>query len=85
MRRLVYIVIALLGIAAVGSAYIGSQMGAAMLHPPHLSSLRPGETAQMLFRTGATKEDFSVGAKEGTELRGWKVRPLAPIGDWVLL
>ena len=85
MRRLVYVVIALLGIAAIASRYIGSQMGPAMLHPPHLSSLRRGETAQMLFRTGATKEDFAVRAKDGAELRGWKVRPLAPNGDWVLL
>jgi uncharacterized protein len=85
MRRLVYVVLALLGIAAIGSAYIGSRIGPAMLRPPRLSSLRPGETAQMLFRTGATKQDFSVEAKDGAQLRGWKVRPLAPNGDWVLL
>ncbi|MGB9070209.1 MAG: alpha/beta fold hydrolase [Candidatus Acidiferrales bacterium] len=85
MRRLVYVVMALLGIAASGSAYVGSQMGPAMLHPVRLRSLRPGETAQMLLRTGATKEDFSVAAKDGRELRGWKLRPLAPNGDWLLL
>jgi uncharacterized protein len=85
MRRLVCGLIALLGIAAIGSAYIGGQMGPAMLHPPHLTTLRPGETAQMLFCTGATKQDFSVEARDGADLRGWKVRPLAPNGDWVLL
>jgi fermentation-respiration switch protein FrsA (DUF1100 family) len=85
MRRLVFVAIALFGIAAIGSAYIGSQMGPAMLHPPHLVPLRPSETAQMLFRTGATKEDFSAEARDGAELRGWKVRPVAPNGDWVLL
>jgi alpha-beta hydrolase superfamily lysophospholipase len=85
VRRLVYVVVTLLGIAASGSAYVGSQMGPTMLHPPRLRSLRPGETAQMLLRTDATKENFSVAAKDGQELRGWKVHPPAPNGDWVLL
>jgi alpha-beta hydrolase superfamily lysophospholipase len=51
----------------------------------HLNGERPGQTAQMLARTGAAKEDFTVRAMDGIELRGWKVRPPAPNGDWVLL
>src|SRR6266436_2051220 len=39
----------------------------------------------MLQHTGATKEDFTVRASDGVILRGWKVRPPAPNGDWVLL
>lgn len=39
----------------------------------------------MLLRTGASKEDFSVRAPDGIELRGWKVRARIPSADWVLL
>ena len=43
------------------------------------------QVKQMFIRTGAAKEDFVVRAPDGAELRGWKVRPPAPTGDWVLL
>jgi alpha-beta hydrolase superfamily lysophospholipase len=33
----------------------------------------------------ATREDFSVHAQDGAQLRGWKVRGARPNGDWVLL
>src|SRR5467141_2671689 len=41
--------------------------------------------SNMLQHTGATKEDFTVRASDGVILRGWKVRPPAPNGNWVLL
>ena len=34
---------------------------------------------------GATREDFDVRAPDGVLLRGWKVRPKNPNGNWVLL
>src|SRR5260221_13338698 len=40
--------------------------------------------SNMLQHTGATKEDFTVRASDGVILRGWKVRPPAPNGNWVL-
>jgi alpha-beta hydrolase superfamily lysophospholipase len=85
MRRITYVVIALLSIAAIGAAIFGHHIGPFMLHPQHLAPDRREETAQMLARTGATKEDFAVTTTEGVELRGWKVFPPAPNGDWVLL
>lgn len=39
----------------------------------------------MLQRTGAAREDFIVLAPDGIELRGWKIRPPSPNGDWILL
>jgi uncharacterized protein len=85
MRRLVYVVVVLLALAAIGAAYIGGEMGPAALHPMRLSGMRQNMSAQVFADTGSTKEDFSVQAKDGAELRGWKVRPHAPRGDWVLL
>jgi len=39
----------------------------------------------MLKRTGALKEDFVVLTSDGTELRGWKVRPKAANDNWIIL
>jgi uncharacterized protein len=40
----------------------------------------------MLVRTGATKQNFSVQAQDGTTtLKGWKLHPAFANGDWVLL
>lgn len=51
----------------------------------NLNPIRIKETEDMLKSTGATREDFSVRAPDGVELRGWKIRPQSPNGDWVLL
>jgi hypothetical protein len=50
-----------------------------------LNAMRLEDTQKMLARTGAAKEDFSVGAPDGITLKGWKVRPVSANGDWVLL
>jgi len=42
-------------------------------------------TDSVLRQIGATREDFLVHATDGVLLRGWKVRPRDPNGDWVLL
>jgi uncharacterized protein len=85
MRRIAYLVIGLLVLAPAGAAILGRGMGPAALHPMRLNPERLEQTAQMLARTQSTKEDFSVRAPDGVELRGWKVRPPSPNGDWVLL
>jgi uncharacterized protein len=85
MKRIGYAAIALLVLAPIAAAFLGHLIGPGLLHPMNLNPDRAEQTAQMLARTGATKEDFIVRATDGAELRGWKVRPAVPNGDWVLL
>jgi pimeloyl-ACP methyl ester carboxylesterase len=85
MSRLVKAGLLLVVLLPILSALLGPSLGHAVLHPMNLNPKREAETAQMLQRTAATKEDFVVRAPDGIELRGWKVRPATPTGDWVLL
>ena len=80
-RILLVLIILSPGIAALAGEFIGP----GVLHPANLNPERLEQTAQMLERTGATKEDFDVRTPDGVELRGWKIRPPSPNGDWVLL
>lgn len=85
MRRVIYIAVALLILAPVIAGFAGHAIGPGMIHPANLNPDRTRETAAMLARTGATRTDFQVRSYDGVVLRGWKVRPRAPNGDWVLL
>jgi alpha-beta hydrolase superfamily lysophospholipase len=85
MRRIAYVVIALFALALLGAAFAGHAIGPGVLHPMHLNPERLELAAGVLARTHATKEDFSVRASDGVELRGWKVHAAAPNRDWVLL
>jgi uncharacterized protein len=85
MRRIAYAVAVLLVLAPMAAAVLGREIGPGLLHPMNLNPYREEQAAQMLARTGAVKEDFVVRAPDGAELRGWKVRPPAPNGDWMLL
>ncbi|HXX17816.1 MAG TPA: alpha/beta hydrolase [Candidatus Acidoferrum sp.] len=85
MRRVGYALIALALLTPVAAAFLGHLIGPGLLHPMNLNPDRAEQANQMLARTGATKEDFVVLAPDGVDLRGWKVRPAAPNGDWVLL
>jgi dipeptidyl aminopeptidase/acylaminoacyl peptidase len=76
---------ALLAISPLLAAFVGSSIGSGILHPMRLNPMRLEDTEKMLARTGATKEDFSVRAPDGITLKGWKVRPVSPNGNWVLL
>jgi uncharacterized protein len=67
------------------SALIGWIIGPSLLHPMRLNRFRTAQTAEMLERTGAVKQDVLVCAPDGVELRGWKIRPPNPNGDWILL
>ncbi len=64
---------------------VGQAIGSGVLHPANLNPNRTAETEAMLMRTGAAKEEFSVRAADGVELRGWKVRPRTPSANWILL
>ena len=85
MRRLAYIVIALLLLTPVGAGLVGRAIGPGLLHPMRLNPERLQQTAEMLKRSGAAKEDLNVRSPDGVELRSWKIRPRSPNGDWVLL
>src|SRR5438105_10138814 len=64
---------------------VGAGIGSAVLHPQNFKYNRSAQVEAMLMRTRATKEDFTVRAFDGVELRGWKVRTLTPSVNWVLL
>ena len=85
MRRLLYLLVAIVCALPIAAAVIGAQLGGVILHPANLNPDRHQQAAEMLSRTGATKEDFEVKATDGALLKGWKVKPKNPNGDWVLL
>lgn len=79
--------ILLLVMLPIVAAFAGNSIGSGILHPVRLP-LNPDRmkwAGQMLEHTSSAKEDFNVRASDGVELRGWKVRPPSPTGDWVLL
>jgi alpha-beta hydrolase superfamily lysophospholipase len=85
MRRFAWTLIVILLLLLVAAASIGTIIGPGILHPMNLNPDRQQQTAEMLARTGARKQDFEVHADDGVTLRGWKVRPAVANGDWVLL
>jgi alpha-beta hydrolase superfamily lysophospholipase len=87
MRRAIYLGVIILVIAPLFAALAGSAIGRGILHPQRLplNAERMEWANRMLRNTGATKEDFEVRAPDEIVLRGWKVRPPAPNGGWVLL
>jgi alpha-beta hydrolase superfamily lysophospholipase len=76
---------AVLAVSPLLAGFVGNSIGSGILHPMKLNRMRLEATQQMLARTGSEKEDFVVQAQDGISLRGWKVRPRPPNGDWVLL
>jgi hypothetical protein len=85
MRRLLYVLLAIFLILPIVAAGVGTQLGPVVLHPANLNPDRREETSAMLARTGAVKQDFVVRDTDGVTLKGWKVSPPRPNGDWVLL
>lgn len=90
MRRKIYrrvglallaVVIALPCVAAV----IGRMIGPGLLHPANLNPARTAETAAMLERTGAARRAIEARAADGAILKGWKIAPVKPNGNWILL
>ena len=85
VRGTAYTCVALLILAPVGAAVVGHVLGFAFLHPANLNPNRSAQAGAMLARTGAQREDFSVRAPDGAELRGWKIHAATPNADWMLL
>lgn len=71
----------------VFAAFVGSSLGDGILHPARLllTPERMVRVNEMLQRMKASKQDFIVRARDGAELRGWKVHPEKSTGDWVIL
>src|SRR5260370_26096115 len=86
-RRLIRILLILLlfppALAAVGGWFFGP----AFLHPIR-RELTPDlirEADATFAQIGARYEEYDVRAPDDILLRGWKVRPANPNGDWVLV
>jgi pimeloyl-ACP methyl ester carboxylesterase len=84
-RRVGIAVLAVMIVSPVVAAAIGRMIGPGLLHPANLNPARTEETAAMLARTGAATGAFEVGAADGVMLKGWKITPPKPSGDWILL
>lgn len=85
MRRFVYLLLSIFLLFSCLTVVAGFVLGRGALHPINLNPPRQAQTAQMIERTGALKEDFNVRAPDNVQLCGWKIHPASPNGDWVLL
>ena len=86
-RRLLRILLILLVVPPIVSVVMGWLVAPSFLHPVR-RRLTPGlirEADASFAYSRAQREDFTVPAPDGAELRGWKVRPQEPNGSWVLL
>jgi alpha-beta hydrolase superfamily lysophospholipase len=87
MRRVLKSALILFLLTPLLAAGVGRLMDSGVVHPVR-RPLAPELIAQAdrgFECVGATREDFDVCAPDGVLLRGWKVRPRSPNGDWVLL
>src|ERR1700756_1119523 len=87
MRRLVRILFIVLFTPPLVAAGMGWLAGPSFLHPIR-RELSPDliKEADLTFSSvGAHREEFDVRAADGVLLRGWKVRPTKPNGNWVLV
>ena len=86
-RRLLRIALILLLVPPVVATVMGWLVAPSFLHPVR-RPLTPDlvrEADASFAHSHARREDFPVTAPDGAALRGWKVRPQAPNGSWVLL
>ena len=86
-RRLIRITLILLLFPPLLAAVAGWLGAPGFLHPIR-RELTPDlirEADSSFAVTGAHREDFDIRASDGVLLRGWKVRPPRPNGNWVLL
>jgi alpha-beta hydrolase superfamily lysophospholipase len=87
MSRPLRITIKSVVIFLLASCFAGVGMGTMYLHPfkKPMTAATLEQVADDFARIGATREEMEVRAADGAVLRGWKVRPKTPNGDWVLL
>jgi fermentation-respiration switch protein FrsA (DUF1100 family) len=86
-RRLIRIALILLVFPPVLAAVAGWLAAPGFLHPlrRELTADLIREADASLAVTHSAREDFNVRAADGVILRGWKLVPPNPHGDWVLL
>jgi alpha-beta hydrolase superfamily lysophospholipase len=87
MRRPWRIAVKTIAIFLLASCFAGVVMGTMYLHP-FRKPMTPARLEQVeggFARIGAVREGMEVRTPDGVVLRGWKVRPRSPNGDWVLL
>jgi alpha-beta hydrolase superfamily lysophospholipase len=86
-RRLIRIALILLLFPPLLAAIGGWLAAPGFLHPirRELTLDLTREADASFAVTRSTREDFDVRAPDGSLLRGWKVRPPNPNGNWVLL
>lgn len=87
LRRLTRIAFFVMPVTILLAYVAGCALGTGALHPQRVV-LSPDSIAradQAFAHVGASRADFAVHPADGTALRGWKVRPPRPNGDWVLL
>lgn len=71
----------------VAAAAAGMLLASGILHPMRkpLRAEHVRQSDEVLVRTGAAREDFTVTAPDGAELQGWKFRAKESNDDWVLV
>jgi len=79
------LIVALLCLPA--PAFAGGIFAPFVLHPARhdIHADQIADADRTFAQEHATRENFEVKAQDGIVLRGWKVRPAHPSGDWVLL
>jgi uncharacterized protein len=87
MSRPWRITIKAIAIFLFASCLAGFVMGTMYLHPfrKAMTPARLEQVDEAFARIGAVREGLELPAPDGVKLRGWKVRPCSPNGDWVLL
>lgn len=87
IKRLLIFVAALMMIASCASAIAGAMLVSGILHPfrKPITAENIANADRAFAKVHATRADFEVSAPDGAKLRGWKVRPEIPNGDWVVL
>jgi uncharacterized protein len=68
-------------------AFAGGLFASFILHPirREIAAAQVADADRSFAQHDATREDLAITAPDGVILRGWKVRPAQPNGDWVLL
>jgi pimeloyl-ACP methyl ester carboxylesterase len=87
VRRLLRILVILLVTPPLAAAIGGWLAGPSFLHPirRELSADSVRDATGTFLQIGARREEFDVRERDGILLRGWKVTPRKPTGDWVVL
>ena len=87
MRRALRILLLLLLLPPLMAALMGWLVAPNFLHPIRrpLTTDLIREADAAFAQVHSQREDFTVTAPDGAILRGWKVRPSDPNGNWVLV